>query len=584
MPRASRLAACFSIVVLVVVVLKLITASQLQLGDALFLAKNSIKEYHFSAICRSRYFAGCTSDSEREVKGEGEPGQVIGLDLDLDSPFTNVVNSVFPIDLIISYNFSNETHEMLARYASFSPIISRSLTSEYAIVPGKACEGPWEPENKEEFEDKILIVLRGKCTFVKKIRNLLESDLRPRAIIVANDEPYRALITMYLASFNADGKLTTPVLFILNEDYKELGVMSLEHLKILIRTAAFDNWINLLLSMAVSPPLLILICYLLVRTLQMCRKRRVSALNQRLVKNLPVYIYHRNHLIPAHNFYVYLTATYQTGDIPLVPSSSEDISSITEPDNPASMKSFVINGTDLYSLRKLLGILFAPDDFFPTFKCSICLDKFTPLQLRVLVLDCHHIFHEKCLSNWLINFRRTCPLCNDIIKPTETLPLLNSMLEPMMTQQAFDLGALERDVGFNGAQCSRATQDYARQLPEVLSTAAVRSFQLESAASDPGHSNEHTDQHSSSNSSFVTSFSQPETPVRGSAASSLPSAYFTPNLSAESRYEDTQNTQDTMIFDGYGRDRQELQLSHSRTPTVFTAASSSSAASTIRME
>ena len=30
----------------------------------------------------------------------------------------------------------------------------------------------------------------------------------------------------------------------------------------------------------------------------------------------------------------------------------------------------------------------------------------------MLVLDCKHFFHEYCLSNWLINFKRSCPLCN----------------------------------------------------------------------------------------------------------------------------------------------------------------------------
>lgn len=38
--------------------------------------------------------------------------------------------------------------------------------------------------------------------------------------------------------------------------------------------------------------------------------------------------------------------------------------------------------------------------------------KYIPLKSKVLVLDCKHFFHEYCLSNWLINFKRSCPLCN----------------------------------------------------------------------------------------------------------------------------------------------------------------------------
>lgn len=576
MRRAQRLAAVFAVIVAALVLFKAISASQLQLGDALFLTKNSIKQYRWSAMCKSRYFAGCSGDPVEDSPSFGN------LDVDLDSPFTNVVNLVFPIDLIISYNYSNQTQEMVARYASFSPIIGSLLTAEYAIVAEDACDGPWDPIDREDMEDKILIVLRGKCTFVRKILNLLNSDLRPRAIVVANDEPYRALITMYLASFNADGKLRTPVLFILNEDYRTLDDLKDEHLELRVRTAAFDNWLNLLLSMAVSPPLLILLCYLLIRTLQMCRRRRVSAINQRLVKNLPVYIYHRNHLVPTQSFYYYLTATYQTGDIPLVPSSSEDVASLAEPETPASMKNFVINGTDLYLMRKQFGLLFAPEDFFPTFKCPICLDKFTPLQLRVLVLDCHHIFHEKCLSNWLINFRRTCPLCNDAIRPTETLPLLASHLAALgaLAPPHIDLNAMERTIGLPG--CSQPAQT---RLPEVRSTAAVRSLQFGSSSHlslQVSLESNSSPENASSNSSFVTSFSQqvygsvPQNePSQNSAASSLPSEYFTPGLSVESRYEETDSTLRTETMG----ERLALVLSRS---TMFTA-SSSSTASTIRM-
>ncbi|KAL6673855.1 hypothetical protein ACI3L0_004840 [Candidozyma auris] len=588
MPRAKRLAACFSVLVVVMVVLRAISVSQLQLGDALYLTKNSIKEYRLSAICKSRILPGCNNYKmhEQNEYDDETREKVIAFDLDLDSPFTNVVNSVFPIDSIVSYNRSNETYEMIARYASFSPIISRSMVSEYAIVPGFACDGPLNPNLKGELSDKILIVLRGQCTFVQKISNLLNSELNPRAIIVANDEPYRALITMYSASFNSDGKLKTPILFISNENFVQLKGLSSEHLKLSIRTVAFDNWINLLLSMAVSPPLLILSCYIIIRSLQMCRKRRVSALNERIVKNLPVYIYHRNHLVPAEKFYDYLNATHQTNEIPSVPSSSEDVTSVAESDVPYSMKNFVINGTDLFSLRKPFGLLFAHKDFYPTFKCSICLDKFTPLQSRVLVLECHHVFHEKCLSNWLINFRRSCPLCNDTIRPTEISPLLGTPRQTMTHQSSFDLGAIERGLGIEGTR--RSSHINIGSSPEVRSTAAIRSLQFEPASTERdsgGRSDECVESDSTSNSSFITSNSQPQSLTHTATTFSQSSSYFTPNQSVDSRATNgspmhNEYSQDTIMLDGGQHERP----GQSRMSTLmFPTSPSSSPAPTICM-
>lgn len=586
MPRAKRLAVCFSLVLAVVLIYEVFSTSELGLGDALFLTKNSIRENGLSVLCKNGILCGQTT--EKEDSGNQRSG-LRGLDLELDSPFTNVMNSVFPIDLVISYNYSNETFEMIARYASFSPIINRPMTAEYAIVPGFACEGPWSPENRGDYEDKILIVLRGKCTFVKKILNLLDSDLRPRAIIVANDEPYRALLTMYLASFNADGKLTSPILFILNEDYRRLKDLQSLHLKLVIRTATFDNWINLLLSMAVSPPLLILLSYLFIRTIQVCRKKRVSKLNERLVKNLPVYIYHRNHLVPALKFYNYLTSTHQTNNVPLPPSSSDDVASVSEPELPASMKNFVVNGTDLFLLRKTFGLLFAPEDFFPTFKCSICLDKFVPLQLRVLVLECHHLFHEKCLSNWLINFRRSCPLCNNTIRPSENLPLLNSPLAPIMTQQlSFDYGTMERELGIHRLCSSHFTTSTPRQLPDLTSTAAVRSLQIEPISSENPENagvNGPSSESAQSECSFMTSLSQPPM-LRATPVSSISSAYFTPSQSHEGN-DGIEEILDRTYADSTDGDRSSFRLSTQEfsTPTNLSPSSvdSSSLASTICM-
>lgn len=471
MRRTSRLVYIFAAILAVFLGVHLLTRSQLELEDALYLTKNTFKELQSQYMCKSRKYACPKRD--QGPPGEERSSQIpthnfLGMDLDLNSSFSNVVNSVFPIDLVVSYNASNSTHEFLARYASFSAILNGKIRSEYAIVPGHACS-KIHAEDHPHLKDKILIVLRGKCTFVDKVSNILDSGLRPRAIAVANNEPYHSLITMYSSTFNEDGLVNVPILFITNEDYSRLKELEPQHIELQLQTASVDGWINLMLLMAVSPPLLILVCYLLIRAIQTCHRRRVSVLNQRLVRKLPVFIFNRNHLVPTSKFYGYLTATGQTQDIPLILSSSEDLPAGQEPEIPQNILSYVINGTDLYSLKDM-HLLFANKDFYTTQKCSICLDRFIPLKSRVLVLECKHIYHEKCLSNWLINFRRSCPLCN------EALHLFDG--QPLLANDTSSYGSFGVDLERNSQYSDQG-----------LSTTAVRSLQLDRLNSNPRENN-----------------------------------------------------------------------------------------------
>lgn len=43
--------------------------------------------------------------------------------------------------------------------------------------------------------------------------------------------------------------------------------------------------------------------------------------------------------------------------------------------------------------------------------CSICLEK---LNInKVIKLKCNHLFHEKCIQQWL-SIKNICPLCNGV--------------------------------------------------------------------------------------------------------------------------------------------------------------------------
>ena len=45
--------------------------------------------------------------------------------------------------------------------------------------------------------------------------------------------------------------------------------------------------------------------------------------------------------------------------------------------------------------------------------CTICLKKFRDNISKIIILPCNHIFHYKCLYDWLINNQHwKCPICN----------------------------------------------------------------------------------------------------------------------------------------------------------------------------
>ena len=235
-----------------------------------------------------------------KLEHETNQQQPIVQDVELDYPLNSMVSSFFPIDAVLQFNTSDNgnitTHEMLGRYASFSPILNHRLKSQYAILPFNACDlDDLTSLSKTKYHTKVLIVLRGGCTFVDKVSNLLESEMEPTSILIANDEPYRGLITMFSNTFNQDGSLQTPIMFITNEDYRYLKSIEYQNLTIEISTAYIGSWLSIILSMVLSPPLLIILFYAVIICGQKIRRKQVNIQNAKMVKSLPIYIYNIDH-------------------------------------------------------------------------------------------------------------------------------------------------------------------------------------------------------------------------------------------------------------------------------------------------
>lgn len=337
---------------------------------------------------------------------------VVGARMDLDgvSPINSVFNLFFPVNAVIEFNVTADPtpYHVVGRYASFSTLLSRRLRTEFIVLDPEidACAPIPDPDN--QYANRTVVALRGKCTFVEKIRHILA--LSPLGVIIANNDPMGGLITMYSNTFNLDGSVRVPILFIAHEDYlemKEAGITVAN-----IATALVSNWFALLLSMVLLPPLLVILFYLAVVLGQRLRHRRINRRNMKAVKSLPVYVYNVSHMVNARHFRQYLAATkqkpYGSVVMPLLEVS------LIDGEGQWSL-------VDLTHLPSRIEILVAYQHFFPSYKCLICLEKYAPLTTRVLVLPCKHFFHEKCLSNWLINFRRLCPLCNAVLKSSSAV-------------------------------------------------------------------------------------------------------------------------------------------------------------------
>ncbi|KAI5968238.1 hypothetical protein CANMA_002454 [Candida margitis] len=370
---------------------------QLDFNSAIFLTKNSIQEFKQKLSSKS-----IITSIAGSLPYEGDP----------EYPLNNVFNSLFPIDAIFEFNTTYEgnitTHKFAGRYASFSPILNDRITSRYRILSDKACSKVTVDDSDKV---KILIVPRGECNFVSKVLNIIGSDAKPKAIIIANNEPYRGLITMYSNTFNQDGALDIPVVFITYEDSKLLEAAGHDSTALQISTADFGDWINVLLSIVLSPPLLIIVIYCIILCGQRVRRGQINKRNTQLVKNLPVYVYNVDQLISESDF----EKCFKSTDSEIA-------------DDPALFAKS--------ALHQKLHVLTSPNDYFKAYKCSICLEKYEPLRSRVLVLECKHLYHQKCLSKWLINFRRSCPLCNSTI-----------LTDNLLTGHEVNYGSMDMESG-----------------------------------------------------------------------------------------------------------------------------------------
>ena len=73
--------------------------------------------------------------------------------------------------------------------------------------------------------------------------------------------------------------------------------------------------------------------------------------------------------------------------------------------------------------------------------CTICLKKFKNNTSKILIISCNHIFHYKCLYDWLItNNHWKCPICNlDLTENVKLIPNSNKNSQDQINLQKLNL-------------------------------------------------------------------------------------------------------------------------------------------------
>ena len=73
--------------------------------------------------------------------------------------------------------------------------------------------------------------------------------------------------------------------------------------------------------------------------------------------------------------------------------------------------------------------------------CTICIKKYKNNISKIVILSCNHIFHYKCLYDWLINNKHwKCPICNlDLTEKVKLVSRSNKNSEDQINIQKLNL-------------------------------------------------------------------------------------------------------------------------------------------------
>lgn len=176
-----------------------------------------------------------------------------------------------------------------------------------------------------------------------------------------------------------------------------------------------------LLVLVVSPLVTLTVVYGLLLLRSRIRRRRWRA-PKSVVERLPVRTYHTMTTSSSTTSSQVASPTPSNTASPLLLPTGSDLSSRPRPRSqttssvipqqeasrslsrsPPSEKPKKANKRRKYNGRQV--------------ECVVCLEDYVDGESRVMSLPCGHEFHADCITPWLVNRRRTCPICKgDVVR------------------------------------------------------------------------------------------------------------------------------------------------------------------------
>lgn len=219
------------------------------------------------------------------------------------------------------------------------------------------------PENREKL---IVMIQRGECPFVDKVRAMQESGAY--AVVIGDNISTGRLITMYASGNTTD--IQIPSVFITQWDYNMLNYLLTSKyqqspLPIIIKPNPSDTLSTFIL----------LLLFIL----------------------LPIGI-----VFFVSNVWYWITG----GD--------EDAEQAHQRLYEESMLPATLNMVSQLPKTRYRPETVPLQSECHIFTCGICLEDFEPDEV-LRILPCRHMFHCVCIDPWLLGRRRTCPTCKSTI-------------------------------------------------------------------------------------------------------------------------------------------------------------------------